>query len=70
MEAASPWRSEGTRWIRASGPYVVAQATDRGYYVIRVRGRAGGMSGSASSLEAARKRVDRILLDDGWALEF
>lgn len=70
MEAASPWRAEDGRWIRASGPYVVAQATDRGYYVIRVKGRQGGMTGSASSVESARARVDRILLEDGWALEF
>ncbi|NUP06621.1 MAG: hypothetical protein HOW73_11255 [Polyangiaceae bacterium] len=66
---ASPWRSEGGRWIRASGPYIVAQATDHSWYILRVRG-TGGMSGSASSVEAARVRADRVLLADGWALEF
>ena len=65
----SPWRAEGGRWVRVAGPYVVAQATEECYYVLRVRG-AGGTSGSAASAHAARVRADKILLSDGWALEF
>lgn len=65
----SPWRSEGDRWVRVAGPYVVAQVTDASYYVLRVRG-TGGMSGCAKSAHAARVRADKILLADGWALEF
>ena len=66
---ASPWRAEGGRWIRKEGPYVVAQATEQGWYVVRVHG-TGGMTGSAASVEAARSRVDKVLLSDGWELEF
>jgi hypothetical protein len=66
---ASAWRREGGRWIRTQGPYVVAQATERGWYVMRLHG-TGGMSGSAATVEAARVRIDRILLRDGWELEF
>lgn len=51
------------------GPYVVAQAMDWGWYVVRLRG-SGGMSGTAKSAEAARARVDKILLGDGWELQF
>ena len=65
-------RALSTRLDEASDesvPYVVAQATDHGWYVVRVHG-TGGMTGSAGSVEAARSRVDRVLLRDGWELEF
>jgi hypothetical protein len=52
-----------------SGPFVVAQVTERTWYLLR-DGGSGGMSGSAQSAETARRSVDRRLLDDGWELCF
>jgi hypothetical protein len=51
------------------GPHVVAQATEHVWCVVRIRG-TGVMSGSATSVESARKRIDRLLLGDGWELDF
>ncbi|MBL9028348.1 MAG: hypothetical protein JNL21_39520 [Myxococcales bacterium] len=48
---------------------MVAQATDWGWYVLRTEG-SGGISGSAQTALAARRRADDRLLRDGWELTF
>lgn len=69
MKLAGPWRCEEGRWIRSCGTFVVAQATDWGWYVLRTEG-SGGISGSAQTALSARRRADDRLLRDGWELTF
>lgn len=69
IKLADPWRVREGRWFRTSGPFVVAQVTEHMWYVLR-EGGSGGVSGSTATIELARRRVDRVLLGDGWELSF